>query len=264
MKNPIDFCRMFLSLIKKFYYRKLQTRTGEKAFSYIHCCKGINSVLKVDQEVDGSLQKLKKLKLSPHPFRPKNWDCHRAFSFVLKHGSEKSKILDVGCGNYSVILSWLELYGFSNLFGCDIIFQDDFQKGKIHYTKQDLQNTNFPSNSFDFITSISVIEHGVDIDRYLKEMSRLLKANGYLITSTDYWPEPVDTRGIYPYGKALGEMKVFQKKDIEELVQKALEYGLRLIEPIDFSHKEKVVYWKRVNRRFTFIFFILKKEGTMH
>jgi len=169
-------------------------------------------------------------------------------------------ILDVGSAEYGVILPWLELYGYSNLFGCDISFKEDFEKGKIHYSKQDLQKTNFKSGSFDFITSISVIEHGVDIHTYLKEMSRLLKPGGYLLTSTDYWPEPIDTKGLYPYEKALGEMKIFTRKDIEELVQIAQEYGLELTYPIDFSYKDKVVYWERVDRRFTFIFFVLRKK----
>lgn len=82
------------------------------------------------------------------------------------------------------------------------------------------------------------------------------------MTSTDYWPEPIDTKGIYPYGKEFGEMKVFAREDIEDLVKIAEKYGLKLIEPIDFSYKEKVVHWKRVNKRFTFILLIFKKEET--
>jgi SAM-dependent methyltransferase len=211
--------------------------------------------------VKESIQVLKKLKLKPHNYFPKNWDCLRAFSFILRHGNPESRILDVGCADYGVILPWLELYGYSNLYGCDISFKRDFQRGKIHYSKQDLQKTNFESGSFDFITSISVIEHGVDMHAYLKEMCRLLKPGGYLLTSTDYWPEPIDTKGLYPYGKDFGEMIVFTQKDIEGLVRMAQKHGLKLIEPIDFSYKDKVVHWQRVNKRFTFIFFILKKEG---
>jgi len=256
----INFTKMPFHLINQFYYRNFRIRKREKALSYIHSCKHINSVLKTQQEVEESLQNLKKLKLKPHNDRPKNWDSYRAFSFILRQGNKESKILDVGSADYGVILPWLELYGFSNLYGCDISFEKEFQKGRIRYYNQDLQKTKFPSNFFDFITSISVIEHGVNIDAYLKEMSRLLKKGGYLLTSTDYWPTPIDTKGLYPYGKELGEMKIFMKEDIEELILKAQKYGLELIEPIDFSYKNKVVYWKRVDKRFTYIFFILKKE----
>lgn len=246
--------------LKRFYCCNLQIRNREKALSYIHNCEHINTVLKTEQEVKESIKNLKKLKLYPHGDQPKNWDCYRAFSFILNYGSQNSMILDVGSARYGVILPWLELYRYSNLFGCDISFKEDFKKGKIHYSKQDLQKTNFKSGSFDFITSISVLEHGVDIHTYIKEMSRLLKPRGYLLTSTDYWPDLIDTKGLYPYGKALGEMKIFTRKDIEELVQIAQEYGLELTLPIDFSYKDRVVYWERVDKRFTFIFFVLRKK----
>jgi glycosyltransferase involved in cell wall biosynthesis/SAM-dependent methyltransferase len=243
-----------------FYYRNLRIRNREKSLAYIRNTSILNTVLKTKQEVKESIENLKKLKLYPHGEQTKNWDCYRAFSFILNYGSPNSMILDVGSADYGVILPWLELYGYSSLFGCDITFKEDFKKGKIHYSKQDLQKTNFKSGSFDFITSISVIEHGVYIPAYLKEMSRLLKPGGYLLTSTDYWPEPIDTKGLYPYGKALGEMKIFTQKDIEELVQIAQEYGLELTYPIDFLYKDRVVYWERVDKRFTFILFVLRKK----
>lgn len=267
MSNDIKHAKLFVNFVKilfrliiQFYYHNLQVRNREKVLPYIHICKHINSVLKTDQEVEESLQNLKKLKLRPHNDTPKNWDCYRAFSFILRNGNKESKVLDVGCADYGVILSWLELYSFSNLYGCDISFKRDFRKGKIHYSKQDLQKTNFASASFDLVTSISVIEHGVDVRTYLKEMSRLLKPEGYLLTSTDYWPESIDAKGLYPYGKALGEMKIFTRNDIEKLLCMAKEHGLELIEPVDFSYKEKVVHWQRVDKKFTYIFFILRKE----
>lgn len=256
-KNIIKMPFVFLS---SFCYRYLRRRKKEHALLHIHNCKNINSVLKTEAEVKESLQKLKKLKLRPHNEHFKNWDSYRVFSFILKYGSAKSYILDVGCADYGVILPWLELYGFSNLYGCDISFKEDFRKGHINYSRQNLESTSFKSDSFDFITSISVIEHGVNLENYFREMSRLLKPGGYSLTSADYWPEPIDTKGIYPYGEEFGEMKVFTREDIEELVKKAEKYGLKLIEPIDFSYKEKVVHWKRVNKRFTFILLIFKKE----
>ena len=54
---------------------------------------------------------------------------------------------------------------------------------------QSLEETNYQSNIFDFVTSLSVIEHGVDIHKYFMEMNRILKKGGLLLTSTDYWLE---------------------------------------------------------------------------
>ena len=55
-------------------------------------------------------------------------------------------------------------------------------------------------------------------------------------------------------------MKIFTKNDIEELIQIAQEYGLELTYPVDYSYKEEVVYRERVDKRFTFIFFVLRKK----
>ncbi len=257
----ISIIKSKLYLMNQLHCRYLRQRNRDNALAYIHNREPINfnAVLKTRYEAEESVVNLKKLKLFPHGDLPKNWDCYRAFTFILNYGSLNSEILDAGSADYGVILPWLELYGYSNLYGCDISFKEDFRKGKIHYSKQDLQQTNFKSSSFDFITSISVIEHGVDVHAYLKEMSRLLKPDGYILTSTDYWHEPIDTKGLYPYGKALGEMKVFTREDVEQLVQVARGYGLELTQPIDFSYKDGVVHWERVDKKFTFIFFALKK-----
>ncbi len=45
---------------------------------------------------------------------------------------------------------------------------------------------------FDYITSLSVIEHGVNIENYFKEMNRVLKKGGMLLTSTDYWYDKIN------------------------------------------------------------------------
>ena len=252
--------------VRVFYYQNLYRRNIrriklgiEEARPYLYTGENINAVLHTGREVKESLKNLKKLKLRPHIDRFKNWDCHRAVSFIMSRGSTESRVLDVGSGYYGVVLPWIERYGFSNLYGCDLVFDRDFQRGKIKYFKKDLTKTSFPDGFFDFVTSISVIEHGVDMDAYLQEMSRLLKSGGYLLTSTDYWLSAVDTKDLYPFGRNFGGAKIFSKTDIEDLVRKARSYGLELVQPIDFTHKDKVVYWKDIDRSFTFIFFIMKK-----
>ena len=115
--------------LKEVYYHNLQLRNQQKrALMYLYDCKHINSVLKTKQEAEESIKMLKNLKLKPHNSWPKNWGCYRAFSFILKHGNKESKVLDVGCADYGVILPWLELYGLSNLYGCDILFEKKTSK----------------------------------------------------------------------------------------------------------------------------------------
>jgi SAM-dependent methyltransferase len=122
---------------------------------------------------------------------------------------------------------------------------------------QNLENTNYQDNMFDFVTSLSVIEHGVDIGKYFKEMNRILKNGGMLLTSTDYWPiKTTNTKRVLSEGTP---DKVFNREQVEELVIIADNAGFKLVEPIDFSYKDRVVHWKRTGLNYTFIFLAMIK-----
>ena len=122
---------------------------------------------------------------------------------------------------------------------------------------QSLEETNYQSNTFDFVTSLSVIEHGVDIHKYFMEMNRILKKGGLLLTSTDYWLEKtINTKCVLSKGTP---DKIFDRSEIEVAVVIAEKYGLNLIEPIDYSFMDKVVHWSKTGLDYTFIFFAMKK-----
>ena len=226
----------------------------------LHPLTGVNAVLKTQDEVESAKAVLREVGLQPHDDDPKNWDCFRTLSIVIRYGNLGSRVLDVGAPRYAVVLPWLERLGLRRLEACDLCYdEEEFRIGSIRYTKQDLLRTSYASGSFDFVTSISVIEHGVDLEGYFLEMSRLLKPGGYLLTSTDYWPEPIDCEGLFPYGRGMGQMKIFNRSDVENMTDIAARYDLVLTEPIDFSFQDRVVHWKRVDRRYTFIFFALRK-----
>ena len=103
---------------------------------------------------------------------------------------------------------------------------------------QNLENTNYENGMFDYITSLSVIEHGVDIEKYFKEMNRILKKDGLLLTSTDYWEDKTDTMNSCSYG--LPDI-IFNTDEIKDIINIAERNGFELIEPIDFTCKDKVV-----------------------
>ncbi|MBU2257874.1 MAG: class I SAM-dependent methyltransferase, partial [Candidatus Omnitrophica bacterium] len=166
--------------------------------------------------------------------------------------------------------------GYKRLYGCDIrrieyrhliytfwlkknlldLFKSVLGRGPIRLSRQDLQKTDYPSAYFDFITSISVIEHGIDLQLYCQEMARLLKPGGHLITSCDYWPEYVDTSGIMPYGLT---WNILSKEDIEKLISQAGNSNLSLIEPVDLDCNDPVIEWR--GKKYTFIFLVWKKNG---
>ena len=46
---------------------------------------------------------------------------------------------------------------------------------------RNLEDTNYSDQMFDYVTSLSVIEHGINIEKYFREMSRIIKNDGYLL-----------------------------------------------------------------------------------
>lgn len=200
------------------------------------------------------------LDLPPHHDAQKNWDSFKALLAILALTGPDARVLDVGA-SLSCILRWLKRLGYDDLHACDV--KDSGKKYyedlKVSFTVQDLTHTRYPDQHFDAITSISVIEHNVDLNQYLVEMKRLLRPGGLLISSTDYWSAPVDCTGIFPYGEQWGQMKVFQPDELEGFVRLAESHGFAATGPLDLSTREKAVRWERVDRDYTFAFIALRK-----
>ena len=89
-------------------------------------------------------------------------------------------------------------------------------------------------------------------------MARILKTGGYLLTSTDYWPGKIaNTKNVISNNEP---DNVFSRIEIESMIEVGEKYGLRLIEPMDYSYGEKVVRWKRTGLEYTFILFGMRKK----
>ena len=216
-----------------------------------------NAVLRTQEEVDRAVSEVRDLGLGVRGDLPKNWDSLATLDYVLKNTDKSARIFDAGAALYSVVLPWLFLYGYKNLVGGNVIFKKKIKRGPILYEPCDITRTHYENNSFDAVTCLSVIEHGVDINSYFKEMSRILKKGGFLITSTDYYETPIDTKGQIAYGVPI---HIFTKGEIEEVLNTAEKYGLYLTSPLDLTSEEKVVYWKQYDLRYTFLNFVLRKK----
>ena len=199
---------------------------------------------------------------------------------IISGAKRESFVLDVGCYE-SPILPMLKRLGFFNLYGCDLVLKSDsnskltdmssfvyhedyepiaemYNDKSYQLSIRNLEDTNYSDQTFDYVTSLSVIEHGINIERYFREMSRIIKNNGYLLTSTDYWPDKlVNNKNVLSKGTP---DNIFSRDEIENLVAIAEKSGLTLIEPIDFEYKDKVVRWNSIGLDFTFIFFAMRKE----
>ncbi len=149
------------------------------------------------------------------------------------------------------------MYGYRDLTGIDVDHTTTIRKGPIVYEQGDATQTRFDNESFDVVLCLSVIEHGVDTEKYFEEMSRILRPSGLLITSTDYWADPIDTRGIHEFGSPI---KVFTKPEVEALIDRAQHYGFKTDGPIDLECDQKPVCWKRHDLHYTFCCFCLTKS----
>lgn len=86
-------------------------------------------------------------------------------------GSEKMKILDLGCGKRK----------YPNSIGVDI--NENFDAD----VKWDLENVPYPfeDGSIDLIICVEVLEHLCNTKQFISEVSRILKPNGILYLTTN-------------------------------------------------------------------------------
>ncbi len=214
------------------------------------------AVLSRIEEQRAANDEVRTLGLVGNPDPVKDWDSLSALDLILRHTTPDCRILDAGGELYSRILIWLFRYGYTHLECLNLAFSAVVRRGPIRYYPGDLTKTAHPDCSFQVVTCLSVIEHGVDLDSYFKEMWRLLRPGGLLITSTDYWAQGVDTEGKRFYGVPV---KVFTQPEIEAALESAVGHGFQAVEPFKLECEDKVVYWEAVDLRYTFVLFALRK-----
>jgi len=219
-----------------------------------------NAVLRTEAEANAATAEIARLGLPSHPDQVKNWDTLAALSVVLSRTRPSDRILDAGAAYYSTLLPILARYRYTHLDACNLEFRQPKARGSIEFRYGDLTATDYPSGAFGSITCLSVIEHGVDLTAYFKEMARLLRPGGTLVTSTDYWSEPIDTTGLVAYDTPV---RVFTPADITAGLEIAKSYGLEPTGPLDLSCQDRVVTWPRFGLRYTFVVFTLRKGGVV-
>jgi len=206
-----------------------------------------NQMLKSESEVHECVNILNKSGLPLHSDIVKNWDHLIAFSQIIHTFDQEANILDAGGELNSPLVVWLYAYGFENLKVINLAFKKDFSISSINYKQGDITSTPYPDETFDAICSLSVIEHGVDLDEFLHECNRILKPGGVLIISTDYWNENLQSGKIEAYG---AEWMPFNSKTLNQFLNKAVSFGFDSPN-VDMTTYEPVVNWK--NRNFTFV-----------
>lgn len=111
------------------------------------------------------------------------------FKQIVKYDNPQ-KILDYGCGNGLFYPLLKSLFPKAKIYGADIssVALDQFKNkyleidNKISLINND--KTDFPNNCFDVVVSIEVMEHVVNLSKYLAEINRVLKKGGVFIWTT--------------------------------------------------------------------------------
>jgi 2-polyprenyl-3-methyl-5-hydroxy-6-metoxy-1,4-benzoquinol methylase len=221
------------------------------------------------QEIGEATKFLSKKNLPKHRSGEKNWDLVLLCQ-LIDPLSRNAKIIDLGCSGVDT-LKFLHSMSFNNLIGVDLnitmldrinqlakMWQHKTLHPPFKLRKIDLTNTAFPASHFDFAACISVIEHGVDFERFIREATRLLKPDGILFVTADYWEEKIDTTDVE--GEFGLTWKILAKDDVHHIIETASQNGLSPYENTTIPPcREKCVVWN--NKEFTFISLAFKKAN---
>ena len=207
-------------------------------------------ILRTHAEYEAAVRECRRLRLPLHPDRPKNWDALGAVSTVVNRLGTDVRVLDAGAARYSPVLPWLRLLGVQNLVGNNLEFRRVHTHGPVRFEPGNITNTDYGNGSFDAVTCMSVIEHGVPLVAFVAETARILRPGGVLIVSTDYDQVPPTTVDLQAYGVPV---HIFGPDEIRAFVDEAGRHGLRLLGELALEHTERPVHWKRVGLDYTFI-----------
>jgi len=128
------------------------------------------------------------VKVNPFDYHPEEW-TEENFQYHLDFFKPfiKGRVLDFGCGNgsftYMVSKYCDSIYGID----CSSIAIDKAKKAYPKIGFQILGGNNklpYDDESFDAIFIIDVLEHILDIETLLEEVSRVLKPGGHLLITT--------------------------------------------------------------------------------
>jgi SAM-dependent methyltransferase len=218
-----------------------------------------NKALTRQDDVEIACNFMRPKELPLHPDNNKNWDSFLAVHHTRRRCSFSEPILDAGAGDESAYLPGLRVQGFHNLIGINLDRNDDYKAGVrdgIRYAYGDITSTPFPNDIFQFISCLSVIEHGVDVPVFLTEVARILKPGGHLFVSFDYWVDKLDTLGLITHDAPL---HIFSCQDVLRVIDVASVVGLRVDSgSVDTRCEEKIIAWAGLE--YTFMNLLFRKE----
>jgi len=214
-------------------------RAAQSALGFKPC-----EILKTKSAIDDSSRFLQEQGLMLNECDAKNWDLAHLLPRI-----GDGNILDMGCQGSIVLDNALRLGLKGEKVGIDLV--DLPPREGMRLIRGDLTNTGLPAAHFDYITCLSVIEHGVDVHAFIRECARLLKPGGKLFLTFDYW-NPKITSDIRMFGLP---WTLFCRNDVENLINESAAAGIALTAPMDWSQQDGVIhpgYWAPGDFAYTF------------
>jgi SAM-dependent methyltransferase len=189
----------------------------------------------------------------------KSWDVANTVQLIEQEIPERqAPILDMGCYN-SEVPYVLQALGYTQVHGMDLnphVAGMPFWH-KIEYRQGDITSTPYDAHSFAAITCVSVIEHGVPLDAFVREVARLLRPGGICVFTADY-----DASGQAKNGPKMRlydlEWRIFDRSELWQLIAQFLAYGFSLLRPdeINDSHSTRPILI--LGKAYTFVLVALR------
>lgn len=140
--------------------------------------------------------------------------------------TEALRILDIGCGRGHKLV-WLGKRGLVTGIDVDETALTEARRSYPHveFINMACEDLRFPTANFDEIHCYDVLEHVSDLDKSMKEITRVLKPGGRLVVEVPYWRSEERLLRLRPnYFSEIGHQRMFRHGDIESLGN----YGLQL------------------------------------
>ena len=200
------------------------------------------------------------LRLTRYPLareRIKSWDVWRAVHHCLVTVPRDGLVFDVGAWQ-SEILWALARNGYARLAGCDTDPRVTRMPGarRIAYRVADFFDVTLPAGSAAAITCLSVLEHGVDAEAFLRRSAEALGPGGRLLVTTDYWPDGLDTAGLSAFGRP---WTIASRRVVSSWLERAAALGLEPDGPVSLDAAAAPITWN--SRSYTFLWLALWKRG---
>jgi len=189
-----------------------------------------------------------------HELLCKDWDIAHIIA-DLSDGN----LLDMGSSDSYILKNAVKKQIRGEKIGIDLR-QSNVPVLGVKYIVGDLMNVPLSDHYFQNITCLSVIEHEVDYLQFATEASRLLKENGKLYVTFDYWKPKIHTNmTLYNL-----EWNILDDIDVDCLVRACYQQGLVLNGEIDWTLGEPVItqgyYSPNPNIHYTFGMLVFQKK----